>query len=72
MNHANRSRRARDAAPAPAEIVNWRASAGLTPAEAAALIWCTAEAWGQWERGERRMHPAFWFAFTRRIAERDA
>jgi DNA-binding transcriptional regulator YiaG len=70
-NHPNRSRRAPSAAanPAPADIRAAREAAGLSQTDAAALIWCGLTAWQRWEAGQRRMHPAMWFAFQRRLAE---
>jgi putative transcriptional regulator len=49
--------------PTPAEIRKARDGAGLTQAEAAALINCSLRAWIKWESGERAMHPAFWELF---------
>lgn len=42
----------------------------------AAQDWCAKQvhtsrrAWQQWERGERRMHPAFWDLFCRKARAR--
>lgn len=58
--------------PTPEQIANARNAAGLTQAEAAALIWCSEIAWRQWEKGRnvagaRHMHPCFWWAFQQRL-----
>lgn len=50
-------------APTPVDIRTARQTAGLTQTEAAALIHCTLRGWQDWERGRRRMHPAFWELF---------
>ena len=64
-NHPNRSRRARAPAanPTPEEIRAARERAGLTQAQAAALVHSTLRAWQRYEAGERRMHPALWELF---------
>lgn len=61
------------AGPTPEEIAGARTAAGLTQAQAAALVWCSEITWRQWEKspgvpGARRMHPCFWWAFRQRIA----
>lgn len=43
--------------PTPAEIKAWRESAGLTQAQAAALIGYSVQAWEHWEQGRYRMRP---------------
>lgn len=74
-NHPNRSKRNPSAArnPKPAEIRAAREAAGLTQTEAAELVYCHINTWQQWESDEpgtaRRMHPAFWDLFRRRVAE---
>ncbi|ECJ5891863.1 helix-turn-helix domain-containing protein [Salmonella enterica subsp. salamae] len=40
-----------------------RLSASLTQSEAAKLVYSSLNAWSQWERGERKMHPAIWELF---------
>ncbi len=37
--------------------------AGLTQADAAALILCGRRAWMEWEAGHRAMHPQLWECF---------
>lgn len=75
-NHPNRSKRNPSAArnPKPAEIRAAREAAGLTQAEAADLIYCHVNSWQQWESEDadtsRRMHPAFWELWRRKVAER--
>ena len=51
--------------PVPSEIKAWRESAGLTQAQAAALIGYTARAWENWEQGIRPMRPVL-FDLARR------
>jgi len=41
----------------PADIKAWRESAGLTQAQAAALIGYSVQAWEHWEQGRRPMRP---------------
>lgn len=64
--HPNRSRSGGN--PRPAEILAARVRAGLTQTEAANLLYTTCRVWQQWEAGDRRMHPAFWDLFQRRMA----
>jgi putative transcriptional regulator len=60
-NHTNRGRRGDAAAyPAPAEVRALRDAAGLTQAQAGALLSVDYHIWQNWESGARRMHPAFW------------
>lgn len=47
----------------PQEIKAARLAAGLTQAQAAALIHCGMTTWQGWELGTRKMHPAFWELF---------
>ncbi|EBQ8762711.1 XRE family transcriptional regulator [Salmonella enterica] len=49
--------------PTPEEIRRARLSADLTQAIAAKLVYSSLNAWSQWERGERKMHPAIWELF---------
>lgn len=66
--HQNRSRRAPapGSNPDPAQIRAAREAAGLTQTQAADLVWYTLSAWQRWEQGERRMHPAIWWAWQQR------
>ncbi|ELY9612841.1 helix-turn-helix domain-containing protein [Salmonella enterica] len=49
--------------PTTAEIRAARLAASLTQSEAAKLVYSSLNAWSQWERGERKMHPAIWELF---------
>lgn len=70
MTHVNRGRvRGPASNQLPATIKAAREAAGLTQTEAAALLWTTCRAWQQWEAGDRRMHPAFWELFCRKVKE---
>ena len=42
----------------PADLVAYRAAAGLTQAQAAMLVGRTRRNWQQWELGERPISPA--------------
>lgn len=66
-NHQNRSGNVPSRNPSPAEIKMAREMAGLTQTEAAALLFTTCRVWQQWEAGDRRMHPAFFELFCRKI-----
>ncbi|MBA9859505.1 XRE family transcriptional regulator [Ralstonia insidiosa] len=55
--------------PPPAEIKATRVRADISQAAAAKLIYKTTRAWELWEAGKRRMDPAFWDLFLRRISE---
>lgn len=66
--HPNRSRAGSPASnPTPAEIRAAREAAGLSQTSAAALIHCTLRGWQGWEDGSRKMHPAFWDLFNRKV-----
>jgi DNA-binding transcriptional regulator YiaG len=71
--HPNRSRRAPCPArnPHPYEIRAARRQAGLTAAQAAAMIFVATRTWQQWESGDRRMHPAFWLCFQLQLQYED-
>jgi len=66
-NHPNRSAGHPARNPSPAEVRAARDAAGLTQAQAAALVHATARNWQQWEQEEgsntRRMHPGLWELF---------
>jgi DNA-binding transcriptional regulator YiaG len=66
--HPNRSGRRASRNPRPDEIRRARERAGLTQTAAAALIYCTLRGWQDWESGARRMHPAFWELWRRKVA----
>ena len=46
--------------PTPAQVRAARDDAGLSSAQAAALVHTTARVFQQWAAGDRRMHPALW------------
>ena len=58
-------RRKRDATPypTPEEIIRARLSAGLTQADAAAIVYTTDRHWSNWERGVSKMPKASWRLF---------
>lgn len=66
-NHPNRSAGHPARNPSPAEVRSAREAAGLTQAQAAALVHATTRNWQQWEQDEgtnvRRMHPGLWELF---------
>lgn len=45
--------------PKPETIKQARIDAKLSQTVAASLIQCSRNAWQQWEKGSRKMHPAF-------------
>ena len=49
--------------PEPDQIRAARLSAELTQESASRLVYSSLNAWSQWERGERKMHPAIWELF---------
>lgn len=53
--------------PTKEQVKATRESAGLTQAEAAALLYLTVKAWGAWEQGVRRMSPGYWELFNLKI-----
>lgn len=61
-NRPNRPlrRKAQGANPKPAEIAQLRDEMELTQAEAGEILYASERTWQDWERGERRMHPAMW------------
>lgn len=50
--------------PNPAVIREFRAAAGLTQSQAAALVYSTKNAWYLWEKGDRAMPYAIWELFS--------
>jgi len=53
--------------PTPDEIKEAREAAGLTQSQAAEKIFSKSyRSWQDYERGERRMHPAIWWCFLQR------
>jgi len=63
-NHPNRGPKGPGSTPTPNEVTAAREAAGLTTAQAAALVHTSYRAFLQWEQGDRRMHPAFFHLFT--------
>lgn len=53
--------------PKSEEVLAARVAAGLTQAQAAAVVYVTLNGWQRWEYGERPMHPAFWALFRLRV-----
>lgn len=78
-NHPNRQRnRANNAAanPTPSQIKDARIASGLLQADAAALVYSTANRWSEWETGAHRMHPGLYELFllktrTQQLSEFD-
>ena len=66
-NHPNRSADNPARNPSPTEVRAAREAAGLTQAQAAALVHASLRNWQQWEQKEganaRRMHPGLWELF---------
>ncbi len=46
--------------PTPAAIRDARVTAGMTQAQAAALVLASKSGWRKWEAGERNMPPLTW------------
>ena len=70
VNHPNRARNNPVGSPTPADIRTAREAVGLTQTDAAMLVHTTCRVWQQWEAGDRRMHPAFFELFIRKIYRR--
>lgn len=67
-NHPNRGPKGSSSNPSPDEVRAAREAAGLTQAQAAALVHATLRNWQQWEdatggANARRMHPGLWELF---------
>jgi DNA (cytosine-5)-methyltransferase 1 len=71
-NHPNRSVGHPARNPSPADVRAAREAAGLTQAQAAALVYASPRNWQQWEQeagsNARRMHPAIWELFRLKAA----
>jgi DNA-binding XRE family transcriptional regulator len=70
-----RSRLRTEEGPSPEEVRAARESAGLTQAEAGALVHSPWHSWNKWETdassdNSRHMHPATWDLFRIKIAAR--
>jgi DNA-binding transcriptional regulator YiaG len=70
--HPNRSGVHAARNPTPEEIRAARDAAGLSSAEAGALLHTTGRVFQQWAAGERRMHPAFWELFLLKSRSKSA
>lgn len=73
-NHPNRTARGGSPSrnPTPGEIRSARDAAGLSAAQAGALVHTTGRVFQQWAAGDRRMHPAFWELFLLKIRSKSA
>lgn len=71
-NHPNRGRDRGKAGTTPTAemILLAREAAGLTQEAAALVVYTSWRTWQDWERGERRMHPAFWELFLLKTGAR--
>ena len=56
--------------PTPEQIRKARDTAGLSSAQAGALLHTTGRVFQQWAAGDRRMHPAFWELFQIKLRQR--
>jgi len=63
VNHPNRNKPAIKGTPTPEQIRCQRDLYGFSQKYAAELIHCSLRSWQQWEKGDRKMHPAFWELF---------
>lgn len=55
--------------PTPDQVRASRAAAGLTQAQAAALVRVTPRAWQAWERGQNPMPPTAWLLWRLLVGE---
>lgn len=55
--------------PRPNEIRTTRMYAGVSKVDAALSVFATVDEWEGWESGDRKMHPARWDLFMRRLAD---
>jgi putative transcriptional regulator len=64
-NHPNRNKRSDSFSRtrSPEEIIAARDRADLTQTDAAKVVHASLRGWQQWEKGDRRMHPAFFELF---------
>lgn len=60
------------ASPTPAEIRAARLAAGLTQAQASAVIGCGYRAWMEWEAGNRRMPALSWYVWRHWVSGKSA
>lgn len=59
----------RENSPTGEMLKNLRTKSKLTQTNAAKLIHCSYRSWQQWEKGERKMHPAFWELFKLKVKQ---
>lgn len=57
-------------APSATQIEDARIAAGLSKAEAAALVYATDRAWRYWESGVNKMPVSLWELFQIKVAQR--
>ncbi len=58
--------------PTPEDIKAAREVAGLTIAQAATTVHAASyTVWQMWEKGRRKMHPAFWELFLIKTGQRN-
>lgn len=80
VNHPNLKKNSRARNPKPTEIKAARIKAGLSQEAAGELIYVSKQNWNMYETEEgsvteggntkhRRMHPAFWELFQRKVKE---
>lgn len=53
--------------PTPEQIKNTRTELSLTQRQAAELVHSALRTWQQWEKGDRKMHQAFWELFQIKV-----
>ena len=53
--------------PTPEQVRAARDKAGLSSAQAGALVHTTARVFQQWAAGDRKMHPAMWQLFQLKL-----
>jgi putative transcriptional regulator len=69
-NHPSRSKaNPGPRSPTKDEVIAARERSGLTPGDAAKLIYSTTKSWERWEAGERPMHPAMFELFELKAAK---
>lgn len=58
-------------APSADQIRDARSNAGLTQAEAAAMVYASDRAWRYWESGVNTMPVSLWELFQLKVAQRE-
>lgn len=56
--------------PSPDKIRDARKSAGMSCAEAGAMVYVTERSWQHWESGRYRMPPGLWELFQIKLQQR--